>query len=265
MQPSPPQQDTPGGTRRVTQSPDSAPILRADFDTRKVDTIGRIKILAGDKRIRTEAAGRTHTQVVVNPLQSIDEWTTLPDGSVAFVRGHDYHIDWLATDGTPSSSPRMPFDWRRLTDGDKQKLVDSARAFRLGRDSVIAAARAAGGAGAGVVRIEAAGRDVMVADNSTTETVFVPLSEMPDYQPPIRTGAVRADLDGNVWILPTTTAQSRNGELVYDVVNRRGELFERVRLPEGRSIAGFGRAGVIYLMWRDGANGWFIERTRVLR
>jgi hypothetical protein len=44
-----------------------------------------------------------------------------------------------------------------------------------------------------------------------------------------------------------------------------GELFERVRPPEGRSIAGFGRSGIVYLMWRDGANGWFIERPRVVR
>ncbi len=92
---------------------------------------------------------------------------------------------------------------------------------------------------------------------------FVPLKEMPDYQPPIRSGAAKADLDGNLWILPTTSAQSKAGELVYDVVNSKGELFQRVRLPVGRSIAGFGHKGVVYLMYRDGTTGWFLERTRI--
>lgn len=36
-----------------------------------------------------------------------------------------------------------------------------------------------------------------------------------------------------------------------------------VRMPSGRSIAGFGRGGVVYLMYRDGANGWFLERTKL--
>jgi hypothetical protein len=68
-----------------------------------------------------------------------------------------------------------------------------------------------------------------------------------------------------VWILPTSSAQSKAGELVYDVVNNRGELTHRVRLPLGRSISGFGHNGVVYLMQRDAAGaGWFLERTRIL-
>ena len=94
--------------------------------------------------------------------------------------------------------------------------------------------------------------------------VFVPIKEIADYYPAIRPGAAKADLEGNVWILTTTTAQSTAGELVYDVVNAQGELFQRVRLPVGRSLAGFGRKGIVYLMYRDGTTGWFLERTRVL-
>jgi len=95
--------------------------------------------------------------------------------------------------------------------------------------------------------------------------VYVPLDSMPNYYPPIRSGAASADRDNNLWILPTTTTQSKNGELVYDVVNRKGELFERVRLPAGRSLAGFGVGGVVYLMWSDGDKGYYIERTHVVR
>ena len=93
---------------------------------------------------------------------------------------------------------------------------------------------------------------------------YVPINEIADYYPAIRSGAAKADLDGNLWILPTTSAQAKAGELVYDVVNNRGELFQRVRLPVGRSIAGFGHNGIVYLMYREGTTGWFLERTKIL-
>jgi hypothetical protein len=74
---------------------------------------------------------------------------------------------------------------------------------------------------------------------------------------------VKADLDGNLWILPTTSAQSKKGELVYDVVNPKSGLIQRVRLPLGRSITGFGTGGVVFLVSGDRTNGFYLERTRV--
>lgn len=50
---------------------------------------------------------------------------------------------------------------------------------------------------------------------------------------------------------------------MYDVVNRKGVLVERVRLPAGRLIAGFGRGGVVYLVSGSLADGLRLERTRV--
>jgi hypothetical protein len=38
---------------------------------------------------------------------------------------------------------------------------------------------------------------------------------------------------------------------VYDIVNAKGELTDRVLLPAGRVIAGFG-PGVVYMGFRDG-------------
>jgi hypothetical protein len=75
-------------------------------------------------------------------------------------------------------------------------------------------------------------------------------------------GAAIADRDGNLWILPRS-ALSKNGELVYDVVNPKQGLVRRVRLPAGRSIAGFGKDGVVYLQAGDVTNGFTLERTVV--
>jgi hypothetical protein len=56
---------------------------------------------------------------------------------------------------------------------------------------------------------------------------------------------------------------SRRGELVYDVINAKGELLERVRLPLGRAIAGFGRGGTVYLTSGDITRGFYLERSRL--
>ena len=89
---------------------------------------------------------------------------------------------------------------------------------------------------------------------------FVDAKTLPDYYPPFRAGSVRADLDNNVWTLPTTTLAGNTGGLVYDVIDDKGVLRRRVRVPAGRSIAGFGRNGIVYLMAREADGSWVVER-----
>jgi hypothetical protein len=259
--------------RLVFQGPllegDSRSIVRADFALRQIDTIGRLKVRDGGGQVIDESdPGKVKITMTINPLPAPDAWAVLTDGSVAIVRGHDYHIDWIHADGTRSSSPKLPFDWKRLTDDDKQKLIDSSRAAQ----AALAAARGAapGGSGSGSGGGSArggggsrGGDPDAPARKVELETVYLPLKQISDYYPAIRPGAALADRDGNVWILPTTSAQSQKGELVYDVVNRKDGLFERVRIPLGRSVAGFGKGGVVYLAVGDRTNGFYLERTRL--
>lgn len=228
------------------------PIVRADFESRRIDTVGQYKARGG-RRSTAIIDGRQDRRLVEDPMPVIDAWTMVSDGAIAIVRGADYHIDWIDIDGRVTSTPRMPFDWRRLTDADRQGFLEAAKAAARRADSNARASAA--------LMSRASGRPL----EPPAERLFYTLNEISDYFPPMQAGAVRADLENNVWILPTTTAQSQGGEFVYDVVNRKGELRERVRLPAGRSIAGFGRGGAIYMMWRDPQRGWFIERTHVIR
>jgi hypothetical protein len=43
------------------------------------------------------------------------------------------------------------------------------------------------------------------------------------------------------------------GGPVYDVINRKGELVQRVQIPVNRTIIGFGPGSTVYLTSRDGA------------
>jgi hypothetical protein len=156
-----------------------------------------------------------------------DAWTMLPDGTVAIVRGTDYHIDWIHPDGSRSSTPKMAFDWRRITDDEKARIVDSLRKIAdasNARDDSVRRARPSS-----TVRVQEVG----------------PATTIPDYFPPVREGAARADLDGNLWILPNTSSGARGGAL-YDVVNRKGEVVERVQFPGGCTLAGFSKERVVY-------------------
>ncbi len=101
-----------------------------------------------------------------------------------------------------------------------------------------------GGAGAGPnIRIGA-------GNGGNVELNYVAPSELPDYKPPFFAGQMRADADGNLWIRTIPTKAIPGGP-VYDVVNRRGELVDRVQIPEGRTIVGFGSGGSVYLASRD--------------
>ena len=86
-------------------------------------------------------------------------------------------------------------------------------------------------------------------------------SELPDYQPPFFAGSARADADGRLWIRTIPTKALAGGP-VYDVINAKGELIDRVQVPKDRTIVGFGPSGVVYLAVREaGATTSKIERA----
>jgi hypothetical protein len=47
------------------------------------------------------------------------------------------------------------------------------------------------------------------------------------------------------------------------VISRANEIIDRVELPQGRILAGFGKGGLIYLGFRDAEGKAYLELTRV--
>jgi hypothetical protein len=242
--------------------PDSAALVRFDLATRKLDTATFFKTPKMNMNITRSPGGEIRVTSTVNPLLQGDDWAILSDGTIALVRTRDYHVDWLSPQGTLTSSPKIPFQWERLTDEAKVAFIDSAR-------TAILAARASGqpplGGGAATVT---------TGGNTTVTTVgpgggalggqlppltMISPSDLPDYKPAFPPGSTRADADGNLWI---RTSQNVNGIPVYNVVNRKGELIDRVQLPKNRVLVGFGPGGVVYLAVRDGTTA-HLEKARV--
>jgi hypothetical protein len=269
--------------------PDSAALVRFDLATRKLDTATFFKTPKMTMNVTRSPEGGVRVNTAINPLMQGDDWAILSDGTIALVRTRDYHVDWLSPQGALASSPKIPFQWERLTDEAKVALIDSAKtAIQKARES----GQFGGGPG-GVRTVVDGGPDgqrrrgeettptpqpgtmtITTGGNTTVTSVgpgggaaggppreitMVSPSELPDYRPAFAPGSTRADADGNLWI---RTSQHVDGVPVYNVVNRKGELIDRVQLPRNRVLVGFGTGGVVYLAVREGTVA-HLEKARV--
>jgi hypothetical protein len=268
--------------------PESAAVIRYDLAARKLDTAGFFKLPKVTMTTSTDANGGTRRQVQMNPLPVVDEWAVLSDGSIAFVRGQDYHVEFIGADGARTVGTKIPYDWQRMTDEDKVAFIDSTRAAVMraraaggpaggpggpggnagfnaapqGMTITIGGPPGGGGGGGGgggnaqvVVGGPAAGGGPPPAP------VFVSPSELPDYKPVFGPGGVRADADARVWVRTIPTKPTPGGA-IYEVIDRSGKVVDRVQVPTGTTIVGFGPGGVVYLGMRD-AGGIHLQRARL--
>ena len=90
---------------------------------------------------------------------------------------------------------------------------------------------------------------------------LVNVDELPDYRPAFTSGSARGDLDGNLWV--RTTSPVGNSGPIYFIINTKGEVIDRVQLPESRQLVGFGKNGDVYLAVRDAEGNARIERAKV--
>ncbi|HTR77775.1 MAG TPA: hypothetical protein VMH39_06680 [Gemmatimonadaceae bacterium] len=214
---------------------DSAPIVRAASGTSAPDTLAYVKMPKfPPSELYTTKEGANVHRSVIDPFTLLDEWTILADGTVAIIRGQDYHIDWVSPDGLRTSSPKLPFQWHRLSDSEKVVIIDSVTQYAEAHPG----------------RYSASSNGVSVS--GVMPAGVIPVTDLADYRPPFARGAMLADADGNVWLLPTPeTPLSPNPGPVYDVVNRAGQLVDRVQLSPGFGIIGFA-PGYVFMTIREG-------------
>src|SRR5262249_46798682 len=71
------------------------------------------------------------------------------------------------------------------------------------------------------------------------------VAEIPDYAPAYATNAsMVVDLDDNIWI-PSSNFPMVAGGPIYDVVDHRGVLIDRVQLPGGCTLVAVGRGSLL--------------------
>jgi hypothetical protein len=210
--------------------PDSSPILSVSFETRHQDTAAFMKTVASPPTVSTVDNDGTRRFITINPpFDLVDEWAALPNGTIAIVRWQDYHVDWIEPGGKRATSPKTAWNWVRLTDDEKGRLIDSIKARNLRADSI--QNRLAVGPGM----------------KFAWETMTKSPSEVPDYPPPFVGRATRVDLDGRLWVLERGKIAEPSPGLVYDIIDRSGQIVDRVQAPLNAAVIGFGLGGAVYL------------------
>jgi hypothetical protein len=237
----------PPETRSPYPERDCAPIVALNLITGKTDTIAVFRIPKEVVTI-TEENGTFRTTVKRDPLPVVDDWAVLPNGSLALIRGRDFHIDWIDQNGRRSSGGTIPFPWRNLTENAKVAFMDSVR---FATDTAIAAQE---------IRLAERFKGT---DNKPPEPIepdYLSPNELPDRLPAFEPNSTLADPDGILWV---RTTQRISGRPVYYLVNRRGAVVDRVQVPSGRRVAGFGRNHTVYLAYADPAGGVRLERAQL--
>jgi anti-sigma-K factor RskA len=219
------------------------------------DTLTRIKVW-----VRMQHGG------FANPMPVLDDWTVLADGSVAIIRVRDFHVDWIEPDGTRRSTPSIPFNWVRMTDAAKTALGDSVHAYYVANPVGM------------VVGTSLGSLQVTVPE-------LIPSALLPDSVPPFGENTATSDLDLRVWIRVYADGERPHplgpgGVLligggrkplfrtapppapVYYVIDKRGTVVERVRMPAGWTLLGVGARGNVFVYRLTGSDVE-IARARV--
>lgn len=232
------------------QPADSAAIIRYDRGTQRMDTLAWVKLPANNVQTSGNARNARFTIGAANPLTPRDAWTVFPDGRVAIVRAADYHVDWVSPAGRMTSSPAIKYSPVRMTRADieeEEALRDRARqsSVRMSMTNV----------NGQVSRSASIGPEPNAAP-------LEPLDNWPEVKPPFRPGAgtVWARPNGELWVQRTEKAGTKG--TLYDVIDAKGAVTHRVRVPEGWRVVGMGD-GTVYTTKLDEDDLAYLQRHRL--
>jgi hypothetical protein len=245
-----------GAPEIVIKYEDSVAIVGMKLSTRKGDTLAKY---GTGQQMTARISWNNFDMNGNNEMFPIaNDWALAADGSIAMLSGREYRLRWINTDGTKTESPRLPFTWDPNPDDEKQRIADSINVERQKSYENAVASRQR--------RADSLKAEKKPVPTELTRPMRNPekvrMLDIPDYFPAYerQSNSMRADLDNNIWIRPRPP-RSQHGGTVYDVVDRKGELVDKVELPQGRSLIGFGPGGIVYLTVRD-AGSTRIEQAR---
>jgi hypothetical protein len=233
----------PGDSLRGFTQGDSSYIVAIGLTTWDADTIGRLlSVPRATAYVRTGSFNGTR---MVQPVEShADQWAIFQDGTLAIARAVDYHLDIIDIHRQVTRGPRAPYEWRRLTDDDKARLLDSLRVFDSTTLARQDSARVATGSGA--LPISPAMRTPLRLPPDEWPSYWSPFAPATLVTAPHHTLPMAVDEDDRIWVAERV-ARGADSVRVYGIFNRKGEFPERVRIPATQSLAGFGPGGDVYL------------------
>jgi hypothetical protein len=228
-----------GRMRPDGQMADSAPVFRWDRATGAVDTLAMVKL--DEVEVRRSGSGNNQSVDMSSvPMSHRDGWAVGWDGRLVVARSGDYHIDWIDPDGMTVSGPPVEFDPVRIRTPEKEDYVDglASSGMSISVQNVNGQITTAFGRGGRSTRRE------------------LDAYNWPDEMPAFKANRIRIAPDGTAWVERYVSAGSRP---VFDLFDMGGVLVQRVTLPAGRRIVGFGD-GAVYAAYEDELDLQWLEK-----
>jgi len=224
--------DGQGRFFRQTRVGDSYAIVRWSPPSTALDTVARFPL--PDDAVPTGSVRRV---VDMNPFPLRTTWSVAADGTLAIVHPDPYQVELIDPEGVIRKGPAIEVDRLRVTEGHKDQWREE----------------------------EARPRTVLYAlrgEEGHYVTMTGEVSEpnnWPRYLPPFLGDAAMFAGDGRLWVRRTTPA---GDPPTFDVFDSEGRRVERVKLPHGRRLLGFGQ-GKLYAVSRDEFALEYLERYEI--
>jgi hypothetical protein len=214
---------------------DSGAILRLPRGGGAAVSVATIK-LQDQRTTRSGGADNQNVSMEPLPLTPEDAWGVAPDGSVVIARSGDYHVEWVALDGTVRRGPAVPWESVRVSGADKEEFVAD-----MGRS------------GGGIaVRLEIQdGRPSMSLQRGGMPGAGrreVDRYTWPDRKPAFHGARIPVDPQGRAWVRRHVRA---GDPTTYDVFDRAGRRVGTVTLEAGKRVVGFGARSVYAVSFDD--------------
>jgi hypothetical protein len=230
---------------------DSAPILRYDRRTAKLDTVSFIQLPKSDIQTSSSAGNVSIRMTGQNAVASQRAWAVAPDGRIAFISPEPYHVEWLSGARARTVGPEVRYDRLKLTEADKAPVQTPNCGVTISFGD--------GGGGGRGGTIQATTRAAVGGGGPGGGAP--PRTDYPEYKPAFlpRYGAPIVAPNGELWV---GRSRGPNDPPIYDVFDARGQLTGRVQLPKGTRISGFGN-GTLYLFRMDEDDLVYLQRYRL--
>jgi hypothetical protein len=196
------------------------PVVRFSLQTLTYDTIVQLMPAQAPKAPVPGSGMSTLTvHVGTTPLQAVDAWTVLRDGTVAVVRASPYRVERIGPDGTRVRSEPIPFASVAVSGNDRKRIVED---YKKGTQTML---------------------QNMPRRPSDQIVLYEEPSSWPTTHPPFRSDITPlVDPNDRIWV--ATRCARDEQALCYDVLTRDGVRADRFRLPPRTRVVGFGAEAV---------------------
>lgn len=227
-------------------------VLRFDHRSGRTDSLTTLSGPKGEKNGAT-INGNGMIRMFTNlPLAARDIAVAAPDGRVAVVRASPYRVEWYHPDGKIVRGVPATPSAIKVTEAEKKAFL--AGQLRPGTIQVRGAGNAMSSTGA-----SSSGAKTPPTSAADVDALTNPNMTWPAVKPPFPNGGAMVASDGRLWVQRT---RAHNDSIpTYDVFDAAGRVVERIVLPKGARLIGFGK-GAVYLSRTDEDELLYLQRYR---